>query len=217
MCRAASWTTHYYSPSPSLLLEALTPHCNTWSTAAEGGGREAGSAPCSASPWRPLRRKIAVWTWGRGAAGGMWASTPKTPEASVEQRGTQTHRLSSWRATRHRWMPARNARGPCSCPLPTPCLFPESSVPAGTCLNSPHLFFLIVWPCLLACEILIARPEMEPESSPLAVWRLNHWAPPGSLPSPTSVMRLHFVRGTTVQNCLPWPGPVVTTYQVRSW
>ena len=118
------------------------------------------------------------------AAGGVWASTPKTPEAPVEQRGTQTHRLSSWRATRHRWMPARNARSPGSCPLPTLCLLPENSVPEGMCLNSPQLsffFFLIVWPCLLACENL-AQPEIEPKSSPLAIWCLNHW-PPREVPT----------------------------------
>ena len=137
----------------------------------------------------------------------------------MEQRGTQTHRLSSRRATRHRWMPARNARGPGSCPLPTPCLLPESSVPEGMCLNSPHLFFffyLIVWPCLLACENL-AQPEIEPESSPLAIWCLNHWAPREVPLTYFCYETFRFVRGTTIQNCLPGPGPIVTTYQARSW
>ena len=44
------------------------------------GGRV---CPCSASPWRPLRRKMAVWTWG-GRRGHVGVSTkdPRGPHGA---------------------------------------------------------------------------------------------------------------------------------------
>ena len=42
--------------------------------------------------------------------------------------------------------------------------------------GSVFLFvFLIVWPCRMACGILVPRPGIEPMPPALEAWSLNHW------------------------------------------
>ena len=47
----------------------------------------------------------------------------------------------------------------------------------GTHKNSFYFFFqiyLIIWPCHMACEILVPPPGTEPTPSALDAWNLNH-------------------------------------------